>query len=737
MIRIFIYEMIVDLLMGLDMELEFDKYCRVGASPKTVLPSPQRLSKVGKRRSIKEKTDCASNLLILEEGFTEINLHQYRSLSCKNIPTRTSGLEGNEALRRGSVYQSSREVRKTTKSEAEEGRRKIELSESRAINFSLGIVDNLCSSDEDISVMEPKIPLDMSPNSDNVLASDMRTENHLDSHSRDPRYAENVEIEKIEDPKFRCDPIVGPINDGNGLWERDSAVALHKSLSAKLALPHSPSQSESDSFRPNSPKSRFSPIKKMFDPFTKSKSQRSPLGPACGSRGIPSNIRRNNTLRKSLLSDFSNTSLGPDLYSQFVKKDIGNSAVSCSPAHLRGSLKLENKHGVPFFEFSLKFPEEVFVARTWKPDNALNWAYTFHCLHNRRKSIASGWGLKDWKKDSSLVGQMQVSCYLCTELKDAGAFNSSMVTEFVLYDVAHARQSVSSQENPNQSPDIVKPPKVSNQSSVGGSCELDEPKHAIENAHFDLPTSHPWTPTVMHPSLEIAAVVIQVPFEKRENLKHKGGDVKSDHPHPNLLDLSSAEQRKVGASDYSRSAKVNVVTTSGNHSLPCTESRGPSPLLDRWRLGGGCDCGGWDMACPLTVFDNPNARNAEAHPPVENRQPLELFVQGAKENTPALTMTVTEEGRYSVDFHAQLSTLQAFSICVAILHCTEASTALRWERDRQLLQCNSLRVVIGEEVKNLIEAVTEEEERKASKKMEEIPPPSFKPNPPFSPIARV
>lgn len=112
------------------------------------------------------------------------------------------------------------------------------------------------------------------------------------------------------------------------------------------------------------------------------------------------------------------------------------------------------------------------------------------------------------------------------------------------------------------------------------------------------------------------------------------------------------------------------------------------------------------------------------------------IIQGAKEYTPALTMKVIEEGRYSVDFHAKLSSLQAFSICVAMLHCTEASSAVRWERDKQSLQCNPLRVFIEEEVKNIIEAVAKEEERKVVKKREEIPP-SFKPNPPFSPIARV
>ncbi|KAE9459583.1 hypothetical protein C3L33_08552, partial [Rhododendron williamsianum] len=71
---------------------------------------------------------------------------------------------------------------------------------------------------------------------------------------------------------------------------------------------------------------------------------------------------------------------------------------------------------------------------------------------------------------------------------------------------------------------------------------------------------------------------------------YKGRVAKSDQQqHPNLLDLSA----------------VNVVTPCGNHGLPSTDSRGPSPLLDRWRLGGGCDCGGWDIACPLTFLAIP------------------------------------------------------------------------------------------------------------------------------------
>ncbi|KAL7234846.1 hypothetical protein ACSBR1_018332 [Camellia fascicularis] len=554
----------MDLLMGQDMELEFDKYCKVGGSPKTVLPSPRRSSRIEKR-IVKGKLTCTTNdLLSLEEGFKEINFRRYRSSSCKFNPSRSPGLEGNEVLRRGSVYQNSKEVRKMRKIVAMEGRRKIESSGSHA--FSMGIVDSLCSSEKNSSLMERKrssvvsinsdssttsVPmplieefLDLSHHgTDNVVSSDGFLEMPSNLNGKEDHSAENMERQKMCDPKFRCDPDVGPIDDGIDFRDRDIALALHKSLSAKLALPLSPSQSESDGSKPSSPKTRFSPIKKMFDPFTKSKSQRSPLGSSASEPGglPPARLatvgRNNNTLRKSLLNEFSNTMQSPEFGSQFGQKDHCNSAVSCSPAHLHGCLKLENKHGAPFFEFSLKYPEDVFMARTWKADNALNWVYTFH---NRRKSNH--------------------------ELKDARSFENSMVTEFVLYDVAHGRRSVAARGNPNQSSDVVKPPKVSSQSSVGGTSKLDnvsdqsklklQLKHSTDNGHFDKSTPHPWALEDLHPSLEIAAVVIQVPFAKRESLKHKGGDEKSDQPHPNLLDLSAMEERKKGIGDCSSTTKI-------------------------------------------------------------------------------------------------------------------------------------------------------------------------------------
>lgn len=98
-------------------------------------------------------------------------------------------------------------------------------------------------------------------------------------------------------------------------------------------------------------------------------------------------------------------------------------------------------------------------------------------------------------------------------------------------------------------------------------------------------------------------------------------------------------------------------------------------------------------------------------------------------------MRVIEDGKYAVDFHAQLSSLQAFSICVAILHAAEASP-IGQERSKPMLPSDSLKVYTEEEIKTMQDAIAAEGEKSKANKMEELLP-SFILNPPFSPMARV
>ncbi|XP_076897764.1 uncharacterized protein LOC143551147 [Bidens hawaiensis] len=603
--------------MGQDLNLEFEKYCVVDGSPKTVLLSHSNVDI--KKVSRKKPKSRNAMLLTQNQDFTVISFNRYRSSSCRSVPSIR--LVANEAPRRGSVYQSSKELGRMNriKEHETEGRKKIAVSRTKPAPFSLEVVESLCSSDED----------------NGSVTSLIKKEN------------------------------------------LSSRIPLNKSLSSKLEMPHSPTKTETESVKSTSPKTRFSPFRKMFDPFTKSKSHKSPSGSA-----IEEPNTRNGNLRKSLLNDFANT----ERDSQSLKKDSCSSIASSSslPAHLSGSLKLRNKKGVPYFEFSVKNPHDVLVAKRWNTGDGFNWVYTFHTAQNRRKSNVSGRGSKDHRTKEFLISaQMQVSCYLCTEIIKSEAFNNSMLTEFVLYDLARSRQSVS------QTSDGLNPKENSNEA-------VDQPK---VNGQSNIHSLNPWPVADLHPDLESAAIVLQ--------------ESKTD-------------------SGLLTPVEVSVVIPSGNHGLPSDESQRVKPLLDRWRLGGGCDCGGWDMGCPLLVFGSPDMKRDKS---CNKNRCVEIFLKGTKEKTPALTMKLTEEGQYAVDFHAKLSSLQAFSICVAILHGTDASIAIDSDVNKQMLQCDSLRVLIEDEVKQLIEAVADGEKTRLSKHLDEIPP-TFVVNPPFSPMSR-
>lgn len=93
-----------------------------------------------------------------------------------------------------------------------------------------------------------------------------------------------------------------------------------------------------------------------------------------------------------------------------------------------------------------------------------------------------------------------------------------------------------------------------------------------------------------------------------------------------------------------------------------------------------------------------------------------------------------------VDFHAQLSTLQAFSICVALLHCSESVSPGCQEKTKHKLYSKSLRFLLEEEVRHLIEAVSGEDKKKlknGSNKTAEQIAQSFTPDLPGSPMGRV
>ncbi|KAJ0915614.1 putative tubby-like protein [Helianthus annuus] len=123
--------------------------------------------------------------------------------------------------------------------------------------------------------------------------------------------------------------------------------------------------------------------------------------------------------------------------------------------------------------------------------------------------------------------------------------------------------------------------------------------------------------------------------------------------------------RKSNGEDNQESFSTTVILPGGTHGVP---SKGePSPLVDRWRSGGVCDCGGWDVGCRLRTFSNQaqssGSRSDNVH--MTARQ-FELYSQGEFQNKrPIFSLSPLKEGIFSIDFNSSLSPLQAFSICIS------------------------------------------------------------------------
>ncbi|PKA53924.1 hypothetical protein AXF42_Ash011404 [Apostasia shenzhenica] len=737
-----------------------------------------------KTRSNVEDIDVKGRSLnkshLFDGGSEDVPISYDGSPGRKSLPSRfvQRDLNDTKVLKRGSMYQSSSEIRRMLK--VRDGRRNIMPSLNGDAFLSFEIIDSspMDSSGESVLLhqkkegpstinVQSKSPLNKYMHSSSTKSMDL-----LDLSFRDlpgerskisisssdyvpacsssaeslseaslqakeisflvgknaPDSAENMQVEEM---KFQKQQLFSFESDANIIYEKDVICILPKSLSAKVVT-SSPSCTERDVIK-SIPKIRFSQFRKMLDPITKSKSLCNPAlvetDTSSSTVFEPATLSGRKTSRKSLLNDFSKATHKTDNFSE-----SGGSrrllTAATSPAHLHAILKLEGNHGGPSYEFSVKGPEDVLAAKTWKTENAFNWIYTFHGC--KRKSNNSTGGTKDRIiRSLPIIGQMQVSCYLCSEVSETGSSDNSAVTEFVLYNIAQARRSL--EERTCFASDSIQPAVskfVDNliaESPSELNCLQDAEKQLLpvrrNSCEFDSDPScsYPWAPADLNPSLEIAAAVVRIPFDKKEALR-------KDCVGESNCSASAVDLARVNDVD------LKVVTPSGTHGVPNKEEGGPSSLLDRWRFGGGCDCGGWDMGCPIVIFDTAS-RDCVA-PSTGSQQLFNLFVKGKNENLPALHIEANGNGLYAVDFHAQLSALQAFSICIAVLHSSEASSAIAQGTNKHSnkLCSNNLKLLFDEQVKNIIHTVIEEK-RKAKKRVEPAPP-SFSLSRPFSPIAR-
>ncbi|PAN31320.1 hypothetical protein PAHAL_5G411900 [Panicum hallii] len=735
--------------MGQDTVLKREDHSGSGAGP-VILQTSRCTNEENESRNRRyHQLKCS------ESNSGESRLDYIPNFHCKSLPTRSrkTSVEQSAVGKRGSMYQSSSEISRIKK--IQEGRRKIDSAFDGDAFLLFDIVDassrpstsgaylhshwnrrsgakssvetshriNRASKDFlDLSFRElpdDNFKLDR-PRLDSTLLKNDGGDGFLEiSFEKETteggpcRLAApdllDTQSGKCTETNYQPKTSGCPSENKCGEEGRDSASSS-KSMSAKVSSFDGtrPSGSIQHHIIENNAKARSSPFKKMLDPIMKSKSRRSP---SLIEKGDPNSItgtgsRKNSMSRKSLLGDFSRT--------EQASNSQPNGEIQCitsalSPAHLQAVLRLDSKNGVQVLEFCVEGLEETISARNWKTGNELNSIYTFHSGGKRssaagRISKDGGWNLPP------IVGQLQVSSCLCSEVGKDGRVNNSVITEFVSYDIAHARRIVEKTqctESPQQ-------PLCStvDKSVSGESPQMINPmgQHKIGRNNSDISTSCPWSEEDLYPHLEIAATVIEVPFSKDKSKEMKNG---------------------------SYPCTVKVVTPSGLHGLPSESGAIPSPLLDRWRYGGGCDCGGWDMACPIDVLCNAYDDNWAESITTNAKHPMELFVQGSKEELPALSMKANGKEQFLVDFHARLSALQAFSVCISLLHCSEASIAISLEKGKHKLYSSSRKLLLEEDVRRLIEAVTTEEKKQQKKSRRQKAPPSVVLDPPFSPIGRV
>uniref|UniRef100_A0A0E0K7J9 PPC domain-containing protein n=1 Tax=Oryza punctata TaxID=4537 RepID=A0A0E0K7J9_ORYPU len=708
--------------MTQDVASKCETRSRSGAAPE-IMRSPRR------RRHHQLK--CSDGNL------GELRVESIPNFHCKSLPTRSCKTNAEDSIvgKRGSMYQSSSEISMIRK--LHEGRRKkIDSALDGDAFLSFEIVDSSsqpstsgaylfshqnCRSEAKSSVESRRIHrasrdfLDLSfrelPDENCRLDRPRMDCTLLKNDAGDGFLEISLEEEVTKGPCGNASPqLIGgesskgteanclqnkisvcPSESNCSLRERNSTNSLPESMSAKVSISDGTCPSESVRHGiENSTKVRSSPFKKILDPIMKSKSIRSPsLMEDSNYVTMPVN-RKKCVSRKSLLNDFSRSEQSQSIHCQ-LNGERQHTTNALSPAHLQAVLKLDTNNGIPVFEFCVEGPEESISARSWKTGNDLNWIYTFHS--GGKRASAAGRASKDGRWCSPpIVGQMQVSSYLCSEVGKDGVLTNSVITEFVLYDIAHARRTFSVEEKTQCTETTQSTLSSAIDKSASGDCPqrinlMDQQNSARNNS--DVSTSCPWSEEDLYPHLEIAATVIQVPFNRSKSKELKNG-------------LSPGT--------------VKVVTPSGLHGLPNDDEASPSPLLDRWRYGGGCDCGGWDMACPIAVLGNAYDNNWANSVTKEGENPMELFVLGGKEELPALSIKGNEKGQLLVHFHARLSALQAFSTCISLLHCSEASTAVSIEKGKHKLYSSSLKMLLEEEVSQLIEAVTAEEKRKTKKR---------------------
>ncbi|XVF66407.1 hypothetical protein PTKIN_Ptkin10aG0033100 [Pterospermum kingtungense] len=363
----------------------------------------------------------------------------------------------------------------------------------------------------------------------------------------------------------------------------------------------------------------------------------------------------------------------------------------------QGMLQCTWKGGIPYFVFSLDDQREVHVANLSKEgsvcNNGLDYMYLFHSSKGSHKEH----GMSD--NESHLVGKMKVSTSFSLCPQDS----KIRETEFVLFsgNETFIQDMQTSSHNHRKSKGLSKKvvevfksghlskhrtmSKFRRSTSMMEEFSWDPCQDTVNNS--DALDGRNLLEEQLPPNLEMTAIVVRDHLP--ENPRHEvgGWGLKflrkvGIKPMVDTLEAPVSSTCSRGTGDCSTS--IDVLVPAGIHGGPRTRNGGPSSLIERWRSGGHCDCGGWDLGCPLTVLKSRVSKEAGLPPTdvSEACKSLEFFIQDSEHGSPLLRISNVHDGLYFIHFQSTLSALQSFSIAVAYIHTQ--SSLLRSKNVQQL-----------------------------------------------------
>ncbi|KAF9677764.1 hypothetical protein SADUNF_Sadunf08G0141400 [Salix dunnii] len=358
------------------------------------------------------------------------------------------------------------------------------------------------------------------------------------------------------------------------------------------------------------------------------------------------------------------------------------SSSSPSAAVTQGTLQCTWKGGNPHFVFSIDNQKLVYVANLYSVDSADDKALESVYLFHSRKGAQKEHMIHD--KESHLVGKLKMSTSFALCPKNSRI----MQREFVLFGYENYTSELRSsshdlRKNKGLSSRVADVFRTSNSlkrrtnSIFGGSSAILEnsswePFQERDN-NIDAFGGANLLENHLPPNLELAAILVRdhLPEKSQEkvggwglNFLKKVVVTQAEDVKSSLLSACCAQ----GSGDCSTS--IDILIPAGLHGGPRTRNGGPSSLVDRWRSGGHCDCGGWDLGCPLTVLKSRSAHKefsslADTH---QECKLVDLFIEGSETVAPPMRMVNVHDGLYFVSFQSTLSALQSFSIAVAFIH---------------------------------------------------------------------